>query len=398
MTRKRAVGLDIVAFVIGGALVAGCVGGNAAVDTQPTGTQPTGTQAAQPAATPTLTPTDGTQATVGPVATAPAQAQEDLVAPINRITTTDGSNIAISVAMSEAAFPRGGVEDVLLARDDVWADSLASATAQGALEAPLLLTDPQRLDPRVRVELRRLGTERVVVLGGEEAVTPAVIARLEGDGYAVERLAGDTRDETARILADRYASTDPTAVLVRGFPGLDDPSRGFVDALAAGAWSTMVGDPLLLTAQTELPEATLDYLHDRQPEDVLILGGSAAVSEEVPAAVARVVETAAVQRVAGANRYATAVAIASGIGFNEDRPRVLLLDGAGTNIWAAAFASAIFAQRAAAPILLVDGFTMPAETQAVLEELNAPTEVICGPRVSESLCNVAQGVITDEEA
>jgi putative cell wall-binding protein len=145
---------------------------------------------------------------------APVAAQHSGPDPGTRLDA--GDTVEAALAWSRYAVPDGGAPTVLLARDDDFADALASGGMQGALRAPLLLTPSAQLDPRVDAELDRVGAERVVILGGRAAVSAEVERSLTDSGRSVARAFGDPAD----------------------------PTRGFADSLGAGALSATTGWPL----------------------------------------------------------------------------------------------------------------------------------------------------------
>jgi putative cell wall-binding protein len=198
--------------------------------------------------------------------------------------------VATAVAVSAG---RDRASTALVATATSFPDALAGAPLAIALDAPLLLTPPDRLDPRVGAELARLGVSRVVLLGGPAALAPQVEADLAAAGVPeVRRLGGADRYETAALAAAEVARTTgrPTTVLVAS-------GENFPDALAAGA----TGLPVLLTAAGSLPEPTRRALEVLAPERTVVVGGPLAVGEGVvPGA----------ERVAGPDRFATATAVA----------------------------------------------------------------------------------------
>ena len=141
-------------------------------------------------------------------------------------------------------------------------------------------------------------------------------------------------------------------VLARG----DD----YPDALVGGPLAAAKNAPLLLTEGSTLPAATATELKRVLPAGgtVYVLGGTSAV----PASVATQLTGFGynVVRYFGANRYATAVAVAKALG----SPTTVLL-ATGTN-----FPDALAAGPAAAhvhgAILLTDGSAVPTETATYL--------------------------------
>src|SRR5690606_14549102 len=83
----------------------------------------------------------------------------------------------------------------------------------------------------------------------------------------------------------------------------------FPDALAGGAVAARDGNPILLVTPGSIPAATRAELERLDPQEIVILGETGAVS----AAVATELATYAgdVIRLGGANRYETAIAIST---------------------------------------------------------------------------------------
>ncbi|MGI9018020.1 MAG: cell wall-binding repeat-containing protein [Euzebya sp.] len=120
----------------------------------------------------------------------------------------------------------------------------------------------------------------------------------------VRRLAGTTRIETAiAISVDSYDTDQASAVILAR-------SDLFPDALAGGPLAAVNNGPLLLTPPTELVQAVGDEIGRVLPDggEVFLLGGQAALSADVEAAVAEL--GYAPRRLSGNSRYDTALAIA----------------------------------------------------------------------------------------
>ena len=72
----------------------------------------------------------------------------------NTIALTGETPVEAAIALSQATYESAA--NVLLTRDDLFADAMSSGSAQGVLDAPLLVTDRDVLDPRVIHEIDRL--------------------------------------------------------------------------------------------------------------------------------------------------------------------------------------------------------------------------------------------------
>lgn len=217
---------------------------------------------------------------------------------LRRLAGADRVGTAVAVSRAEFA----AAEVVVLARAGDYADALAGAPLARARGGPLLLTPGGGLDERAAGELDRLGAERVVLLGGQAALSPQVAADARARGLAVERVAGANRFATAAAVAGELGRSE-TVYVAEGAHA--DPSRGWPDALAASPLAAEAGAPVLLATHDDLPEATERALGELAPSEVAVVGGAAAVGE----AVARQAGEAAgapVRRLAGGNRFATA--------------------------------------------------------------------------------------------
>lgn len=174
----------------------------------------------------------------------------------------------------------------------------------------------------------------------------------------IDRVAGADRYATAACASRAVfaAGSAGTVVLARG-----DAAGGFADALAGTVLAHAAAGPTLLTDPRSLPAATRDELRRLAPSRVLVLGGPGAVGEGVLTAVRSAVNRVSIERISGADRYATAVAVsarasAAGTAFvvNGSAPADALL--AGTP-----------AARQGAKLLLTGRDLLPAATLRALD-------------------------------
>lgn len=182
----------------------------------------------------------------------------------------------------------------------------------------------------------------------------------------VIRRSGPERVATAAaISAATFNPGVPVAYIAR--------SDAFPDALAGGPSAGLGASPILLTLTGSLPQVTADELDRLQPQRIVVLGGPSAIADVVLTALADHTE-GTVTRLSGANRFATAAAIA--LDRYPDTVETVLI-ATGEN-----FADALSGgPRAAvddAPILLVGGEVLPDETIAALESLTPQRIIVLG--------------------
>ena len=323
-------------------------------------------------------------ATVGAAPVGARQAGEDTLSLIE--PGGDPTNIDVAVTIARETFEES--DTVLISRDDRFADALSSGLLQS--DAPLLMVPTDGpVPPTVSDQIADLGATRAIILGGVAAVSEAVEDELTAGGLAVERRQGDSRFETAIDVASTDGAEATTVMLARAFPAPGGPeSQGFADTLAAGGVSAREGYPILLTETRALTGATRQYLDSAPIERVLVMGGTAAISDAVTAELTRM--GIVVERVAGDTRDETAVEIAkiSGDDSAADAERVIVTEGEGEDAWARGFALASHAAAFDAPIVLTLTDRIPESTEAFLSGGigGDQTQTVLTCAVESSLC------------
>ncbi|HUG84294.1 MAG TPA: cell wall-binding repeat-containing protein, partial [Euzebya sp.] len=193
-------------------------------------------------------------------------------------------------------------------------------------------------------------------------VAALLVAAPAGAQPRLERLAGADRFETAAAAGETFGTAD-AVVLATG----ERPA----DALAAAPLARSLGAPLLLTSSTSLAAAAAAQLDRLGGPGVWLVGGEAALSSDVAAAVAQRGTVAG--RLSGPNRFATAAAIATQVGLSPDG-EVIVVNGQDEAFADALSAGSFGVLGHTVPVLLTRGEDVPVETAAALAEL-APTTI-----------------------
>lgn len=294
--------------------------------------------------------------------TDPAQVSEAALAGqgavIGRLAGAD--RYASAVAISRARYGDPATASVVyLADGREFSDALAAGTLS---DGPVLLVRPDcgATPTSVVAEVERIDPTQVIALGGEAAVCEEVLQTAAG-GRDTDRLGGVDRFETAALIARRQFPSGSARVYL---------TRGTVspDALVGG----MLRDgPILLTSRTgtSVPQATAEAVAAMGATRVVALGGTAAVSEAV---LAEAADGRATGRLAGEDRYGTALAIARHA-YPTRTARVYLARGDGEN-YADAVASGMIV---GGPVLLTPGpcARLRAITSSALQDRH-PTRVV----------------------
>ena len=181
-------------------------------------------------------------------------------------------------------------------------DALAGSYLAARKHAPILMvgsdgTDIEKVAGFVRSNLTEGGT--VYILGGMGAV-PASVEDVFAD-YNVRRLSGKSRYETNLAILAEAGVTDGMNLIV-------SDGAGFADALSASA----LGMPILLIDKKAgaLTDAQRAFLGGTSFANVYVVGGTGAVPSSIADEIKAVRPAANVERISGANRYATSIALA----------------------------------------------------------------------------------------
>ena len=215
-----------------------------------------------------------------------------------RIAGRDRIDTAIDI--SKKFFKKS--KAVIVVRHDIFPDSMTASVLAKLKDAPILLNPTDKLDSRVADEIKRLGAQEVIIVGGQNSVSEKVREDLKAydADKNVERIAGADRYGTSEMVAKRVVGITGkknTAVLASG--------QLFPDALSVGTFASREGYPILLAKKNLIPEEVERAIRDLDINKTYIAGGLDTISRLVEAKLPNVVE-----RMAGKTRYETSVAIA----------------------------------------------------------------------------------------
>ncbi|HVM65533.1 MAG TPA: cell wall-binding repeat-containing protein, partial [Acidimicrobiales bacterium] len=277
-----------------------------------------------------------------------------------------------------AAFPNGATNAVVASGED-FPDGLSAAALAGALNAPLLLTPTAALDADTTLALTSLKAKTVYVVGGTSAVSAHVVSQLTTAGYTVPTpISGADRYATAAAVASAAAGVTPVGTIGGKKTAILATGLNFPDALSAGAASFVGHLPILLTDPGTLSPAASTAITSLGVTNVLIMGGTTAISNAVEASVQALTVNGAnvtTTRVQGPTRFATATAMAtlemmpgSSGGLGMKATTTVLASGMN-------FPDALVASELASPVVLTAG-VLPPETAAFLTANGASIAMI----------------------
>jgi N-acetylmuramoyl-L-alanine amidase len=253
--------------------------------------------------------------------------------------------VATAIAVSNKGWTTAN--NVILSELQAYPDALSATPLAQKLDAPILLTDGNTLDPRVSTELKRLQATHIVILGGEGLVTKQLTASLDELGLDWERIGGKDRYETSALIAQRIPSD--TVIFVNG--------ENFPDALVSAPYAGIKQIPLLLTQAQGIPAPIRQTYLQLHPTHVLVVGGTGVVPDSTLTNIP--VET----RIGGVDRYDTAAQIYRYAQATYSSPTAYIASGEG---FADAMVGAALAAKTGSPLFLTQGTSVPATSYSVL--------------------------------
>lgn len=197
-------------------------------------------------------------------------AQADTPDEVSRIAGPDRYATASQAALT---FPTG-VQVAYIAKGSDFPDALAAAARGGQLDSPVLLTKTDHLPSATRAALEHLDADQIVVLGGSGAVDDTVLTALGAytDG-SVTRAAGENRYGTAAAISQDHAPGVAAVFVATG--------EVYADSMTGAPLTASVLGPIVLTQQDHLPAETIAELERLDPQRIIVLGGTQAVSTQV---------------------------------------------------------------------------------------------------------------------
>lgn len=243
----------------------------------------------------------------------------------------EGDYAVTSVELSKATYPKA--ENVIITGPKGTPDTLSSAPLSGFLQAPILVTDSNKLRDEVKAEIKRLGARNIYITSGLDVVNQSVRDDLVAEGYKIVDLSSNDRYQTsekvARFIIEKNRSNgddiDKT-ILING--------QNYADAPSISTFAYREKSPILLTDGKILRKETFEIIKNK--ENLLIVGGN----KSVPKAMEDKLNNNYIKigRLEGKDRYETSQKIVSSL--FVDNNKLLISDGKddlGAGIMAAGY-------------------------------------------------------------
>jgi ell wall binding domain 2 (CWB2)/N-acetylmuramoyl-L-alanine amidase/FlgD Ig-like domain len=294
------------------------------------------------------------------------------IGPFNRLAGPDRYGTA--VAIGQAAAPTSTT--VVIASGLTMPDAVAAGPLAAHLRAPLLLTSTDSLPAADVADISERAATTAYLVGGTAVIDANVVADLQAAGITtITRLGGVDRYQTAALVAAQIGSANHAAIVV------DGDNAHLIDGFTVGGIAGALGEPILMATTSGVPAFTSNELTALGITTTTVIGGSlpAAIVSSLPGGTA----------VAGADRYATSVAVASTFAAQVGAGTTVLADG-DTSFPVDALSAAALGR----PTLLVTPTALPAGVASWLATGASTTAVVAvgGPvAISDTVAGTAAG-------
>ena len=202
-------------------------------------------------------------------------------------------------------------------------------------------------------EIERLKAKNVIIVGGASSVGHSVETNMKSKGYNVRRLSGATRYETSAMIAQEVkdATGSNKAILINGSKE--------ADALTVSSLATKQDLPVIMAKSNGIDRSVKDKLDSWNLKEIYVVGGEGSL----PNSVVDKAKASNKKRIAGRDRYQTAMKIAEESYPNADRYMI----ANAYNPIDALSAGAVTA-KANMPILLVNKANIPQGVRTKLDK------------------------------
>ena len=289
-----------------------------------------------------------------------AQFSPNSVGDSTRLAGSDRYQTAVKISQQGWAYHSSEFAILSAGTDDNLVDALTAAPLAYLKNAPILLTEGDRLNLQTEAELMRLGVKTVYVTSGIGLIRQSVIDKLQNEmKLTVVTLGGKNRFETSINIAKELGNVTKVAI-----------STAFsnADALSMASIAAANGMPILLSEVNNLPIDVTKYLASLDIQQSFVLGGEGVISKSVEKALPNPT------RLGGANRYETNSKIIHAFRSDLKPDKVYLASGNDANIVDALSGSSLAAKTLSA-VVLVDKLGLDKSTEYLVKGMMFPTRM-----------------------
>ena len=185
-------------------------------------------------------------------------------------------------------------DNVVLVSGENFPDAICAAPLAKKYNAPILITEGNKLNPLAYEEIKRLQAKNVFIVGGSGVISTDIEEQLKNSNLQVTRISGQDRYETSSKVAELIGASNGV-ILASG--------QNFPDALSIASIAGAKQMPILLTTANVLPDSVNNFINNNTINKYYVVGGTGAINDSVIQGLSNV------KRLSGSDRYETNVSI-----------------------------------------------------------------------------------------
>ena len=198
---------------------------------------------------------------------------------VERVFGASRFDTAVAIAEKLAEINGEYSDSAFIAYGYNYPDALAASSVASISSTPILFAKADgSFTESTENYISNHNVQNATILGGVGAVGADAETNLAALGASnINRVFGTSRYDTAFAIVSKYADlfTGTDIVLATG--------ASFPDALAGGAFAAKIKAPVILVHPTQIPDGVLEYIANKNPATVYVLGGTGAVADSTVA-------------------------------------------------------------------------------------------------------------------
>jgi subtilisin family serine protease len=280
--------------------------------------------------------------------------------PVERIDGASRYEVAVNVSKKGWST----AETVVVANGHAYADVLAAAPLAYLHNAPILLTENNKLTGPTRDRIKQLKAKKAIIIGGDISIGNNVANEIKKLTGSIERIGGASRYQVAENIANKLPNQSK-AVIANG--------TAYADSLAIASYAARNKIPILLTIAGSLPQPTKSALKNKGTTSTIVTGGEISVEKKVYN------ELPSPTRIGGNSRFEVAANIAKT--YYSSASSSFISNGYA---YADALSGSVLAAKQNRPMMFTDAGSLPEITKEVIESKNMKAYTVLGGKKSVS--------------
>lgn len=278
------------------------------------------------------------------------------------------TRVETSIELSKNLYQES--DTLILVNYDGDLEALLSTILAKKYDAPILVTEKNKLAASVKEEIERLGAENIILVSKDQAFSN-IIKEALSDLQILEIVESNVEELALKILREVYGPTKDEVFLTLGY-------GTFADALSVGSVSAHRDIPILLTPSDSMSAINLEALKELGVKKVNIIGGTMAIHEKVEAQLATL--GISFERIQGPTREDTAIKVSQR--FNSDKNNIIVANGYN---YADAVSGGYFAFKKDAGIVLTKENIISLNTLDHIKEKTDTLYILGGEKAVDSI-------------